>query len=76
MQINMLHWQLDLILTAFLFSNCRIINSILNMMQLRVSSKKQAKIKLAFQGCAGSGKLTQPYFLPMGCVEIGVKLQL
>lgn len=46
------------------------------MMQLRVSSKKQAKIKLAFQGCAGSGKLTQPYFLPMGCVEIGVKLQL
>lgn len=26
------------------------------MLNLRVSSKKQAKIKLALQGCAGSGK--------------------
>ena len=36
------------------------------MMQLRVSSKKQAKIKLALQGCAGSGKTYSALFLTYG----------
>lgn len=36
------------------------------MMQLRVSSKKQAKIKLAFQGCAGSGKTYSALLLAYG----------
>ena len=33
------------------------------MMQLRVSSKKQAKIKLALQGCAGWRKRSIPTHL-------------
>ncbi len=36
------------------------------MMLLRVSSKKQAKIKLALQGCAGSGKTYSALFLTYG----------
>ena len=36
------------------------------MMQLRVSSKKQAKIKLALQGCAGSGKTYSALLLAHG----------
>lgn len=36
------------------------------MMQLRVSSKKQAKIKLALQGCAGSGKTMSALLLAYG----------
>lgn len=36
------------------------------MMQLRVSSKKQAKIKLALQGCAGSGKTYSASLLAYG----------
>ena len=36
------------------------------MMQLRVSSKKQAKIKLALQGCAGSGKTYSALLLAYG----------
>ena len=40
------------------------------MMQLRVSSKKQAKIKLAIQGCAGSGKTYSALLLAHGlCPE-------
>ena len=35
-------------------------------MLLRVSSKKQAKIKLALQGCAGSGKTYSALFLTYG----------
>lgn len=35
-------------------------------MQLRVSSKKQAKIKLALQGCAGSGKTYSALLLAYG----------
>lgn len=35
-------------------------------MQLRVSSKKQAKIKLALQGCAGSGKTYSASLLAYG----------
>ena len=35
-------------------------------MQLRVSSKKQAKIKLALQGCAGSGKTMSALLLAYG----------
>lgn len=36
------------------------------MMQLRVSSKKQAKIKLALQGCSGSGKTMSALLLAYG----------
>ncbi len=36
------------------------------MMNLRVSSKKQAKIKLALQGCAGSGKTYSALLLAYG----------
>ena len=40
------------------------------MMQLRVSSKKQVKIKLAIQGCAGSGKTYSALLLAHGlCPE-------
>ena len=35
-------------------------------MQLRKSSKKQAKIKLALQGCAGSGKTYSALLLAYG----------
>ena len=35
-------------------------------MQLRISSKKQAKIKLALQGCAGSGKTYSALLLAYG----------
>ena len=35
-------------------------------MQLRKSSKKQAKIKLAIQGCAGSGKTYSALLLAYG----------
>ena len=36
------------------------------MLNLRVSSKKQAKIKLALQGCAGSGKTYSALLLAYG----------
>lgn len=36
------------------------------MMQLRVSSKKQAKIKLALQGCSGAGKTYSALLLAYG----------
>lgn len=36
------------------------------MLNLRVSSKKQAKIKLALQGCAGSGKTYSALSLAYG----------
>ena len=36
------------------------------MMNLRQSSKKQAKIKLALQGCAGSGKTYSALLLAFG----------
>ena len=36
------------------------------MMNLRKSSKKQAKIKLALQGCAGSGKTYSALLLAYG----------
>ena len=39
------------------------------MMQLRVSSKKQAKIKLAIQGCAGSGKTYSALLLAHGLCQ-------
>jgi hypothetical protein len=42
------------------------------MMQLRVSSKKQAKIKLALQGCSGAGK-TYSALLLMAYVVIGLR---
>ena len=35
-------------------------------MQLRKSSKKQAKIKMAIQGCAGSGKTYSSLLLANG----------
>ncbi len=38
------------------------------MLQLRVSSRKQAKIKLALQGCAGSGKTYSALLLAYGIV--------
>ena len=37
-----------------------------SMLNLRVSSKKQAKIKLALQGCAGSGKTYSALLLAYG----------
>lgn len=36
------------------------------MLNLRVSSKKQTKIKLALQGCAGSGKTYSALLLAYG----------
>lgn len=36
------------------------------MLNLRISSKKQAKIKLALQGCAGSGKTYSALLLAYG----------
>lgn len=39
---------------------------VFHIMQLRVSSKKQAKIKLALQGCAGSGKTMSALLLAYG----------
>lgn len=35
------------------------------MLNIRPSTRKQAKIKLALQGCAGSGKPIQPSCWPM-----------
>jgi archaellum biogenesis ATPase FlaH len=38
-------------------------------MQLRQSSKKQAKIKMAIQGCAGSGKTYSSLLLAFGLTQ-------
>ena len=38
-------------------------------MQLRQSSKKQAKIKMAIQGCAGSGKTYSSLLLAFGLIK-------
>lgn len=46
------------------------------MLNLRVSSKKQAKIKLALQGCAGSGKTYSALLLAYGLKMTGPKLPL
>ena len=43
------------------------------MLNLRVSSKKQAKIKLALQGCAGSGKTYSALLLAYGLCRNMVK---
>lgn len=43
------------------------------MMNLRKSSKKQAKIKLALQGCAGSGKPIQHYCWLMDFAMTGLR---
>ena len=43
-------------------------------MELRKSSKKQAKIKLALQGCAGSGKTYSALLLAYGLMT-GARLQ-
>lgn len=43
-------------------------------MQLRVSSKKQAKIKLALQGCAGSGKTMSALLLAYGLCHDWTKI--
>lgn len=43
-------------------------------MQLRVSSKKQAKIKLALQGCAGSGKTYSALLLAYGLCNDWAKI--
>ena len=40
------------------------------MLNLRVSSKKQAKIKLALQGCAGSGKTYSALLLAYGLTNV------
>ena len=54
------------------------------METLRVSSKRQAKIKMALQGCAGSGKTysvqavarpTLHFFLPMVLPRTGARSQ-
>lgn len=45
-------------------------------MNLRQSSKKQAKIKLALQGCAGSGKTYSALLLAHGLAMTGLKLRL
>ena len=46
------------------------------MMQLRVSSKKQAKIKLALQGCAGSGKTYSALLLAYGLTNDWTKIAI
>ena len=43
------------------------------MMQLRVSSKKQAKIKLAFKAVQGQERPIQPCYLLMVYVVIGLR---
>ena len=43
-------------------------------MQLRKSSKKQAKIKLALQGCAGSGKTYSALLLAYGLCRDWTKI--
>lgn len=45
-------------------------------MQLRVSSKKQAKIKLALQGCAGSGKTMSALLLAYGLCKDWSKIAI
>ena len=44
------------------------------MLNLRVSSKKQAKIKLALQGCAGSGKTYSALLLAYGLTNDWTKI--
>lgn len=44
------------------------------MMQLRVSSKKQVKIKLALQGCSGSGKTYSALLLAYGLTNDWTKV--
>ena len=44
------------------------------MMNLRKSSKKQAKIKLALQGCAGSGKTYSALLLAYGLCNDWTKI--
>ncbi|MBC5621670.1 MULTISPECIES: AAA family ATPase [Butyricimonas] len=44
------------------------------MLNLRVSSKKQAKIKLALQGCAGSGKTYSALLLAYGLCNDWTKI--
>ena len=44
------------------------------MMNLRKSSKKQAKIKLALQGCAGSGKTYSALLLANGLCSDWTKI--
>ena len=44
------------------------------MMNLRKSSKKQAKIKLALQGCAGSGKTYSALLLAYGLCSDWTKI--
>lgn len=45
-------------------------------MQLRQSSKKQAKIKLAIQGCAGSGKTYSSLLLAYGLIKDWSKIAI
>ena len=46
------------------------------MLNLRVSSKKQAKIKLALQGCAGSGKTYSALLLAYGLCNDWAKIAI
>ena len=46
------------------------------MLKLRVSSKKQAKIKLALQGCAGSGKTYSALLLAYGLTNDWTKIAI
>ena len=46
------------------------------MLNLRVSSKKQAKIKLALQGCAGSGKTYSALLLAYGLCNNWTKIAI
>ena len=46
------------------------------MLNLRVSSKKQAKIKLALQGCAGSGKTYSALLLAYGLCNDWTKIAI
>ena len=46
------------------------------MLNLRVSSKKQAKIKLALQGCAGSGKTYSALLLAYGLTNDWTKIAI
>ncbi|MFS2357506.1 ATP-binding protein, partial [Bacteroides ovatus] len=46
------------------------------MLNLRVSSKKQTKIKLALQGCAGSGKTYSALLLAYGLCNDWTKIAI
>jgi hypothetical protein len=63
-------------ISFFYFFSEFIIRNTIRIMQLRVSSKKQAKIKLALQGCSGSGKTYSALLLAYGLCNDWAKIAI